>query len=49
METDSKLGEILKAKKFGPFPLGDGGPVRCISRRVTPTGLFPRKLTLMAI
>ena len=42
--------EILKANKFGLFPLGHGESARfIIDRRVTPSDLFLRKLTLMAI
>lgn len=48
METDSKLGEILKANNFGPFPLGNGEPVKFINKRVTLSALFLRKLPLMA-
>lgn len=48
METDSKLGEILKVSNFGSFPLGNGEPVKCINKRVTLSDLFLRKLTLMA-
>lgn len=45
-----RQGAILKANKFGLFPLGHGESARfIIDRRVTPSGLFLRKLTLMAI
>lgn len=48
MGTCAKLGEILKASKFGLYPLGKGGPARFINGRVTPLYLFLRKITLMA-
>lgn len=49
METDSKLGEILKANNFGTFPLVNGEPVKFINKRVILSDLLLRKLTLVAI
>lgn len=49
MGTDAKLGEILKASKFGLYPLGKGEPARFINGRMTPSYLFLRNVALMAI
>lgn len=49
METDSKLGEILRANNFGPLPLGNEEPVKFINKRVTLSDLFLRNLTLVTI
>lgn len=45
METDAKLGEIVKANKPSLFPLGNGEPARFRKRRMMPSDLFLRKVT----
>lgn len=49
MVINAKLGEILMANKLGLFPLGNGEAARFINGRVTPSDLFLRTLTPMAI